>query len=519
MIINPKVVKKGISEEQFEQWAAVNTALEKAVGNYSSENLQYFTFNNNVVTGWTGPSSITKIDIPATYSLDDDGNPIPGDTYTITEIGDNAFANNAHILFITLPDTIRTIGDSAFLGLNLLTSITIPENVMSINNNAFYWCYALAEVYNYSSHITISNVNPGSNVNGYLGGYAKIVYNASDLTGDKPTSRIQIFNGIQYYVYNNDFIALAPTIVKNSVTSVELDSRTTELYPQAFASCTHLKSIDLPNNVTTLGEDCLNNTSLTHLIIPSSVTIIDTFAIDIPTLLTLEILSTNITTGSNIDYLMPNAYRLVQLRNLSNLTEAQIATYMRGAKNQTRVDSHDDKLYFDYKTDMTPFESTIVNEDGLYTLSVNNEKYLLYVDTDNSTLDVNILTGITAIYTNALRQNQTVTFVNLGPTVKIVGENAFSDSRVQTVIISETIEELQNYAFAQTSTSAGINIDLSALTFMHTTSDTITLESELFYSKNAYELTVNYYGNTTIANYDYADDNATVTLNLLTEEV
>lgn len=69
MIINPKVVKKGISEEQLEAWAEVNTALEEAVGYYTIEinTANYFTFDGNACTGYIGdPDAIVVV--PRSYS-------------------------------------------------------------------------------------------------------------------------------------------------------------------------------------------------------------------------------------------------------------------------------------------------------------------------------------------------------------------------------------------------------------------------------------------------------------------
>lgn len=69
MIINPKVVKKGITEEQLEAWAEVNTALEEAVGSYTIEinTANYFTFDGNACTGYIGdPDAIVVV--PKSYS-------------------------------------------------------------------------------------------------------------------------------------------------------------------------------------------------------------------------------------------------------------------------------------------------------------------------------------------------------------------------------------------------------------------------------------------------------------------
>ena len=166
-----------------------------------------------------------------------------------------------------------SIGAHAFENCRGLTSITIPSSVTSIGDSAFSGCYALAEVYNYSS-ITIT---AESSSNGALGQYAKVVYNASDLSSGKPETRITVVDNMQYYEYGSDFIALAPTY--RNVTEVLLDNRTTEISGSAFYFCESLTSITITNSVTSIGSNAFCGCSgLTSITIPSSVTRIDSLA-------------------------------------------------------------------------------------------------------------------------------------------------------------------------------------------------------------------------------------------------
>ncbi len=57
--------------------------------------------------------------------------------YTVTAIGENAFAFNYYLTSVKFPDTIKTIGDNAFFYCYNLSSVTIPDSVESIGEKAF----------------------------------------------------------------------------------------------------------------------------------------------------------------------------------------------------------------------------------------------------------------------------------------------------------------------------------------------------------------------------------------------
>ena len=159
----------------------------------------------------------------------------------------------------------ESIGSYAFSTCYNLTSITIPSSVTSIGSLAFWQCYALAEVYNYSNLEIANNTS-----NGYVGYYAKVIHDLS-AGATKPDTRITVVDNMQYYNYGSDFIALAPSIGRNTLT-VSLDSRTTEINQRAFYSYSNLTSITILEGVLSIGSyafyDC---SSLTSITIPDSV--------------------------------------------------------------------------------------------------------------------------------------------------------------------------------------------------------------------------------------------------------
>ena len=63
-----------------------------------------------------------------------------GKSYSVTAIGNNAFASCNMLGSIIIPEGVKSIGNNAFSSCHLLSSIIIPEGVRSIGSNAFYNC-------------------------------------------------------------------------------------------------------------------------------------------------------------------------------------------------------------------------------------------------------------------------------------------------------------------------------------------------------------------------------------------
>ena len=62
---------------------------------------------------------------------------------TVTEIGDDAFANCCSLKSLTIPDSVTKIGVEAFRGCTSLKSLTIPDSVTEIGTAAFCGCTSL----------------------------------------------------------------------------------------------------------------------------------------------------------------------------------------------------------------------------------------------------------------------------------------------------------------------------------------------------------------------------------------
>ena len=188
---------------------------QHALADTTSDGYEYTVNSDGVTATLTGYSgSATDLDVPSTF-----------DGYTVTAIGNSAFASNRKLVSITLPSTIATcsssefycctslvyadlsataltqISDLMFYNCTSLQTVKLPKNVTSIWDYSFEFCYSLTSV---------------------------------DLAG-KPISTIS--------AYAFDYCT--------SLSSVVIPSSVTKLDYYSFGNCTSLTSITLNSkNVT-----------------------------------------------------------------------------------------------------------------------------------------------------------------------------------------------------------------------------------------------------------------------------
>ena len=253
-----------------------------------------------ILTGTVIGNSLTeKLVIPSSVIFE-------GETYTITAIGDNAFAGYSGIPSVTIPESITTIGGSAFSGCTGLTAINIPENVEFIGSGAFEGCngikkitlqavtppavadincfpdyemplivpiesikdYRNANVWNSFDAITVDDILTYS----FTYSLARVTGTTVDNTfeGDIVIPSSVVSEGVTYRVYCIDTNAFEGY---SKIESVRIPESVSYIYEKAFYNCSSLKSINIPQSVSTISNSAFSGcASLTSITLPESLT-------------------------------------------------------------------------------------------------------------------------------------------------------------------------------------------------------------------------------------------------------
>ena len=164
------------------------------------------------------------------------------------------------------------IGNDAFNGCTGLASVVIPGSVTSIGEKAFYSCNGLKTVFNFSN-FTFSK---GSTGYGYVAYYADKIYNAPNgsFEGDFIFGKPNGVNTLVGYLgnetelslptdYNGENYVIGANVFKDNttITSVVIPGSVTSIGNYAFNGCTSLKElrIDDDENTLSLGYNTYNS--------------------------------------------------------------------------------------------------------------------------------------------------------------------------------------------------------------------------------------------------------------------
>lgn len=137
---------------------------------------------------------------------------------------------------INLPEGLETIGIQAFCDCDSLKTVIIPSSVNSIGFGAFEWCDSLTEI--------------------------------------KVKSNNAYFTDINGVLYNKDKTKIIQYPKAKTQTSYIIPSSVTTVGRDAFEECENLKSIILPEKLTSIEESAFSSSGIKTIEIPAGVTTI-----------------------------------------------------------------------------------------------------------------------------------------------------------------------------------------------------------------------------------------------------
>lgn len=237
---------------------------------------------SNGFLGYSCPSLVMNDYTAQFISVMDENDPYPPPkTVTITKYTGKEST-------VILPSTINSwhvtkIGEDAFQDNTTITSVTIPANVTEIGSNAFAGCTNLTSV-NYEgdwSNLTIQSGNPAVEdaVNAQLFDFA--------FTPDNTAVIVKHYRGAAADVtipsrYKGKPVTVIDPVAfynNSAVTSVTIPDSVTAIPDYAFGFCSQLTNISIPNSVTFIGFSAFNScTSLKSITLPSSLNTIQSYA-------------------------------------------------------------------------------------------------------------------------------------------------------------------------------------------------------------------------------------------------
>lgn len=182
---------------------------------------------------------------------------------------------------------VTTIGNAAFRD-SSVTSVTIPDSVTEIGANAFAGCTNLTSV-NYIggdwSKLTIQSGNPAVEdaakdaANEQLFDFEFILNNTAVVVISYKGTAADVTIPSRYKGKPVTVIDPVAFYNNSAVTSVTIPDSVTAIPDYAFGFCSQLTNISIPNSVTFIGFSAFNScTSLKSITLPSSLSTIQSYA-------------------------------------------------------------------------------------------------------------------------------------------------------------------------------------------------------------------------------------------------
>ncbi len=172
---------------------------------------------------------------------------------SVTAIGSNAFYKSG-LIYASIPGNVKTVGDNAFRECSNLTSVTVTEGVEVIGQRAFQGCVKLA-----SADLPASVKEMGA------GGF----YNCTALMS------------VMFAAGNRNTVAMGENLFTGCwyLHEVKLPEKINCISREMFQKCMMFPGLEIPQGVEIIEESAFASSGVVVLLIPDSVTDINSGAL------------------------------------------------------------------------------------------------------------------------------------------------------------------------------------------------------------------------------------------------
>ena len=401
------------------------------------------------------------------------------ETFTIpdgvTTIEEGAFFKCTGLTNVIIPDGVTSIGDYAFRGCTNLTSVTLPDSVTSIGYSSFYDCTGLTSVtigsyvteidaYAFRGCTNLTSVSLPDSVN-YIGKYAFCLTGLETFT--IPDGVTTIEEAAFYDCTSLTVIELPDglTLIDmgaffncESLSSITIPDTVTTIGDNAFDGCSSLANVTIGNNVTSIGEYAFAYGCFTSVVIPDSVTVIYTGAfqgcdnlvyVEIPDSV-LELLGDVFDDCSSLKEIHYSGTK-EQWMALVEDYEEKYANYTIYCSDATIAGA---ALRYELNDEQTGYIVTGVGEvtggnlvipetyNGLPVVAIGEEAFL-----NSKITSIVIPEGVVSIGDAAFWACGDLIYVSLPSTLTTIGNDVFYACGFETINIPEGVSSIGKWAF------------------------------------------------------------------------
>ncbi len=212
--------------------------------------------NSYMVTGYDGTAS--EIVIPSTYK-----------TLDVTSIGTRAFAGNALITKVSIPDTVVTVGLGAFSECYLLKEVKMSQNIQLLGASAFSNCIALKKI---DLPDTLINIG-GEAFFGCL--CLEEIYISSNIT-NIGTNIIRGCNSLKKLTFPSEialisFVGDSIANVPNTLKEIYFSYGSAQITADTLASASMVEKVVIPDSITKIESDSFADCNIKDLTMPFSI--------------------------------------------------------------------------------------------------------------------------------------------------------------------------------------------------------------------------------------------------------